>query len=674
MNDKRFILIDNSIVDTSGHHYQYAASCLEAAESLGFKPVLATNVKYSNLNESRWKTLSVYEIGFWGGDEKSKALSIFKFFDNLSRSNKKRKFLSYIKRRYSSIGFLWESQSDLSTYFNNRIMEKNTITNSKYYFLFLVLTFGIPAKIYLSLKKGKGKKITTEIRRYYEFFKTLIISQTLDPINGAKQLDTRKKIFAKDTKDLFDKIGFRENDQVFIPTAGFTEMLGVLEFFKNNPDASMITWHFLFRRNIFAGSRYDYFKQQEQTRAIRNAFQIILAEIPHDKIFFYTDTEELTNQYNSLGLKKFVTVPIPHTTEKQYPRIDPNKIIISYLGDAREEKGYQFLPNVIQDLWNDYVKTNKILFKIQSNFNVPRGEPKVVVAKSQLDALPKDKVEVISEPLSIKDYSRLLLNSNVIILPYDRLNYFARSSGILAEALAAGIPVLIPAGCWMARQFHKKTYEYHISLKDSLRTVSTIYQKKFRWHPYGFTKYSNDSEYLTFSDYSNRLITIVKLPPNATHFVLSFDFTDDSNESIIGGHVRFLTRESISIKNNKFIMEKEDSMKKGTQFYEIPRGVPHMMIELFNPDSKNTIRISNFQIEFMENSNPYKIPLNTIGQVFANPDEISEKLLDLINNYTHYLSTAKEFSKEYFIYHNAKRLVSIITNSSVDQKTLVRQK
>jgi hypothetical protein len=38
------------------------------------------------------------------------------------------------------------------------------------------------------------------------------------------------------------------------------------------------------------------------------------------------------------------------------------------------------------------------------------------------------------------------------VLPYDARHYFSRCSGVLIEALGAGIPVIAPANCWMGAQ------------------------------------------------------------------------------------------------------------------------------------------------------------------------------------------------------------------------------
>jgi glycosyltransferase involved in cell wall biosynthesis len=59
---------------------------------------------------------------------------------------------------------------------------------------------------------------------------------------------------------------------------------------------------------------------------------------------------------------------------------------------------------------------------------------------------------VVHGALARQEYLHLLAESDVLLLPYGRLPYRQRGSGILAEAVAAGIPVVVPDGTWAAEQ------------------------------------------------------------------------------------------------------------------------------------------------------------------------------------------------------------------------------
>ncbi|MGH7192208.1 MAG: hypothetical protein ACREJM_01600, partial [Candidatus Saccharimonadales bacterium] len=81
----KFVLIDHSITDLGGHHYEYAVRVLRAAEEAGYEPFLATNRRLVERSLFRlpflapnafhrpthapvpatWRVAPVYRYGFW---------------------------------------------------------------------------------------------------------------------------------------------------------------------------------------------------------------------------------------------------------------------------------------------------------------------------------------------------------------------------------------------------------------------------------------------------------------------------------------------------------------------------------------------------------------------------------------------------------------------------------
>jgi glycosyltransferase involved in cell wall biosynthesis len=121
---------------------------------------------------------------------------------------------------------------------------------------------------------------------------------------------------------------------------------------------------------------------------------------------------------------------------------------VVYLGDARTEKGYHWLPRLVRDAM---AANLPVRFTIQSNFNVPSGEPAAARARQELESLARDApITLLLQPLNSEQYRRLLFDADVVLLPYDREAYRSRSSGVFAEALAAGKPLIVPKGTWMA--------------------------------------------------------------------------------------------------------------------------------------------------------------------------------------------------------------------------------
>jgi len=173
-----------------------------------------------------------------------------------------------------------------------------------------------------------------------------------------------------------------------------------------------------------------------------------------NKIRFYTDTEDLVRKHNALSPVQLSQVPIPFRQEKLvHPSSQDTKdfIHIVYLGDARFEKGYQYLPNLIDALWSNYLQLDKVKFTIQSNYNIDGGEVEILAAKLALSQYPESKIKLIDHPMQPDDYYQLLTSADIVVLPYNPQNY-QRTSGVLTEALAAGKPVVVSNGSWLAQQ------------------------------------------------------------------------------------------------------------------------------------------------------------------------------------------------------------------------------
>ena len=87
--------------------------------------------------------------------------------------------------------------------------------------------------------------------------------------------------------------------------------MGVLDYFQYNAGSTKATWHLVFRRNIYIGREPDYAAQEEAQRQRRNTFRRFQQGLCGQKVLFYTDTEQLTHQYERLGAGSFHTLPIP---------------------------------------------------------------------------------------------------------------------------------------------------------------------------------------------------------------------------------------------------------------------------------------------------------------------------------------------------------------------------
>ncbi|MHB8727679.1 MAG: glycosyltransferase family protein [Sulfuricaulis sp.] len=257
------------------------------------------------------------------------------------------------------------------------------------------------------------------------------------------------RAYAMELQSFFLRIGAGVGDLVFVPTLGGVELIGIA-LYSVLKNAASLEWHLLFRRDL------------PKTKGISNGISHInLARtskslLEFDKRFekgsvtFYSDTEELAAQYNQLDAFHFLTLPIPIDDSLSVrKRTGQLPLTVSYLGDAREEKGFHLLPKLIKDLRTAGLGEDRVRFRIQANLPRAGTTARVRNAKDNLTRRQGPGLELLEGPFDSNKYHELITSSDIILVPYCAKSYRARSSGIFAEALAAGVPTIYPRGTWM---------------------------------------------------------------------------------------------------------------------------------------------------------------------------------------------------------------------------------
>ena len=142
----------------------------------------------------------------------------------------------------------------------------------------------------------------------------------------------------------------------------------------------------------------------------------------------------------------------------------------TYLGDARDEKGFGALPAMVAAAGGG--GPNPVSLVSQGYTAFDNTDPAMLVALQLLRRKPG--VSLVERSLSSSDYNRYLLDSDCILVPYDAQNYAARSSGIFAQAAAAGKPAIVPGGSWMAHYIDRDADAHHDQVLAGSELLSRI--------------------------------------------------------------------------------------------------------------------------------------------------------------------------------------------------------
>lgn len=443
--------------------------------------------------------------------------------------------------------------------------------------------------------------------------------------------------FAQDTRKLLSQISLEKEDIVFVPTSGLTELLGAGEAGGGG------TWHFLFRRNIHEGSPHRYSYAYVKLRLLRLAFSRFLAR-PGVRARFWTDSDQLTEQY-TMAAPGFATLPIPHTYPPSEPPSGPPAV--SYLGDARSEKGYHHLPRAVGDLWGR-IEDGKLRFVVQSNFNVPRGEPAAAVARAQLEQMSvPGKLDLLLEPLEPADYREALASSSALLLPYDPVNYYARSSGICAEALAQGIPVIVPAGTWMSRQFASKAYEY----QGKLRCIESRLGEGLRFKM-GAKEVEAGPVRISWGQPLRAKTSIG--PSDTPRLMAKVVFGSGNSAPSCKLTIEQRARGNQMLRVSAHILERAGQYATCVLDLDEDAKIIHVLAE--NEFYASVLEIQDVSISLLEDGQPR----SAVGIMYDSPGQISACVADLADHASHYSATALGFSEAYRAKHNAANLVGML--------------
>lgn len=122
--------------------------------------------------------------------------------------------------------------------------------------------------------------------------------------------------------------------------------------------------------------------------------------------------------------------------------------VVGYLGEARVDKGFTLLPDLIETLRKR--SSTPIHFAIHATLSQGLPSAEVFAALARIKTLlgPADRLS--NAALDTEDFGRWIEACDCIVLPYDVDRYRYATSGILIEALARACPVVVPAQTWMA--------------------------------------------------------------------------------------------------------------------------------------------------------------------------------------------------------------------------------
>ena len=273
-----------------------------------------------------------------------------------------------------------------------------------------------------------------------------------DPISGwLNHFD----VAAQETEEDLSRLnGLTANDIVYMNSAQAAQLLAVVRWMDGLSPKSMP--HVVLEFGVDPGLQVEQrleglaFRAMDpriDPRAVLYRFTAkYLSRIDPGRLHLTTFEPSSSLAYSFLLQRPVGVLPIPRQLGGHFhDRRGRRPITVSVLGDQRPEKGYHLIPEVARRL----LRANDAIRLLVHN-----ADPsKMKDSHSQLRALAADNPRLeLDEYIADEDlWAALLDKTDVVLCPYDRNRYTISYSAVAAEAIANGIPLVVPEGTSMAQ-------------------------------------------------------------------------------------------------------------------------------------------------------------------------------------------------------------------------------
>jgi hypothetical protein len=314
----------------------------------------------------------------------------------------------------------------------------------------------------------------------------------------------------------------------------------------------------------------------------------------------------------------------------------------------RREKGKRKIGTLTAAIWPDCLETGRAQLLIQSTrrhlmSRLP-GElrRRIRIARAS-DGDSAAQIQTYPFPLDTGAYADLIRNSDLGLFLYDSRRYYARASGILCEMLAAGVPVIVPAGGWLSEQV---AGEINRHVKDLA----------------GQSRWVVDQWEIVFGEDDRERCAICRVPAEAADLAiqwnwpagfslgafihLSVEFTGESNGAPLASH--------------RAILDRTEHDRVGCVI-PVPSGSSYARFRLCSAYSDETPVVAAVYMTALRGpSDGEHHPRGRVGLIAADDEQVPELVREILDHYPHYRTSAHEYSGVWLQEHHADRTLELL--------------
>jgi glycosyltransferase involved in cell wall biosynthesis len=164
--------------------------------------------------------------------------------------------------------------------------------------------------------------------------------------------------------------------------------------------------------------------------------------------------ETVAEEYNFIVDSPVKAMTTPEELPTTRLRQPDGKLTVGFLGYQRIDKGYELLPDLIQQLMQTHPNV-RFLVQHSDPLALAQEHPQrnlLITAKLRELADRTQSVELILQPVVGSAWFELIDRCDLVALPYDPVRYASGYSAIFGEALASGAPTVVPGRTTMSAE------------------------------------------------------------------------------------------------------------------------------------------------------------------------------------------------------------------------------
>lgn len=342
-------------------------------------------------------------------------------------------------------------------------------------------------------------------------------------------------------------------------------------------------------------------------------------------------------------------------------------IPIVVAGGVRDEKGQACLGDLLGEMNHQLFEPGLGYLVCQRKSATRWWKRNVFHFTEESDLTPSvwdRSICYLPHPLEPKQYQKMIRNTGIGLLAYDRESYAHRRAGIFGEYLAAGVPVLVPAGTWMADQMQERQRQYLSTIRESAAMCHRWRIEQLDWADWNVPSaggtVSFDGRDVPAYAWSPMFPAIES---SDMHASVRFDWQwPREHGTYCKVQLLFHSSDQRVLGSASAVLGRCGTEGRCETLFAIPPGTSSIRLGFSNAYDERNASIQNLRVELLRTEGP--VPRGAVGLSFDQFDQIPELLSEMCRNHDHYRATAQDFSGSWYEGHDPMLTVTQLMSSA----------